>query len=768
MINKFCDVFLRELPGVFIILLSLALFSYIIFFSKRKGRFNICLLSLFFINYLGFVFLTWSGDGVYSLVSSFIYALKLFVADMDFNVLKDFVTDISASKLVLIFASALMIVSPVLGGAFILSFMKDIFKSLSLWFNFSKKIYIFTELNDITYLMAKSIKEKCRIIFLDLNADNKILLKEECEANRFSIMSYSVEKLYTKIENHFTNKIHSIAFTQKISIFFADTNEAKALEKMIGFIENKIENTKKTKKIKTSIYLFSISTEAEMIVDNYKTEHAMKNYDNITLRLIDRAQLISYGILSDNPLYMIDKNLMESNINPSTTNICVSIIGMGNVGMHIAKDILWCGQLTDTSLKLNLIDRKVSCDLQSEFEFKFPELKKPDYDINYYTADVTGEKLTSLISGELASSNYFVISLGNDELNIMTAHHIRINYWRIHKTFPVIVAIVSDDDKYHAVESVFKKMNICLAGSNSQIFSIDKIENNPLYLKAHLVDKAYGSTSSYETFLNSREVIIRSNIAYSIHIDYKLWALTGLNPIKQKRCIDRFIPKANAAYMQKADTYEEIEHRRWMAFQRSEGWISSFKNEDFKDEQTLKEAMQKVKDENISLCKNYTDYLQSHDLSKCKLNQTLFSKQHSCIIDFKYLEMLGEVMKGDKTAYKKSNRQINDKMISIWSQYAKRGVTMYNPKPEDLNDIKLSSDIEELAEILAKNTHEVWAKGRIEEGWVYGEERNDRTKETPCLVPYEELTESEKDYDRRTALETLKLIEKLGFEIKKK
>ena len=89
------------------------------------------------------------------------------------------------------------------------------------------------------------------------------------------------------------------------------------------------------------------------------------------------------------------------------------------------------------------------------------------------------------------------------------------------------------------------------------------------------------------------------------------------------------------------------------------------------------------------------------------------------------------------------------------------------PNPIDTSDVILPEEILELCEKLAENTHEVWAKGRMEQGWVYGKERNDGKKETPCMVPYNELSEAEKDYDRNTAVETLKLIVKLGYKITK-
>ena len=92
---------------------------------------------------------------------------------------------------------------------------------------------------------------------------------------------------------------------------------------------------------------------------------------------------------------------------------------------------------------------------------------------------------------------------------------------------------------------------------------------------------------------------------------------------------------------------------------------------------------------------------------------------------------------------------------------------MYTPKPINTDDVVLSEDILELGELISKNTHEVWSQNRINDGWVYGETRDDAQKRHPCLVPYEALPESEKDYDRSTSLQTLKLIVKLGYQITK-
>ena len=93
---------------------------------------------------------------------------------------------------------------------------------------------------------------------------------------------------------------------------------------------------------------------------------------------------------------------------------------------------------------------------------------------------------------------------------------------------------------------------------------------------------------------------------------------------------------------------------------------------------------------------------------------------------------------------------------------------VYEPYPIHLDDITLDEDLSELQEAIAENAHEIWAKARTDQGWTYGPERNDQKKETPDMVPYCNLPESEKLYDREMAMQTLKLVKKLGFEIKKR
>lgn len=91
----------------------------------------------------------------------------------------------------------------------------------------------------------------------------------------------------------------------------------------------------------------------------------------------------------------------------------------------------------------------------------------------------------------------------------------------------------------------------------------------------------------------------------------------------------------------------------------------------------------------------------------------------------------------------------------------------YIPKPIDTSNVSLPEELKRLVELIAENVHETWAQSRLNQGWTYGERRNDDIKTHPSLIPYEQLSEEEKDYDRNTSVETLKLILKLGFKISK-
>ena len=91
----------------------------------------------------------------------------------------------------------------------------------------------------------------------------------------------------------------------------------------------------------------------------------------------------------------------------------------------------------------------------------------------------------------------------------------------------------------------------------------------------------------------------------------------------------------------------------------------------------------------------------------------------------------------------------------------------YEPNPVNTSEVTLPDEFLELAELLAEHTHDVWAQQRIAEGWVYGNVRDDEKKTHPCLVPYTALPEKEKEYDRNTSQQVLKVLYKMGYRLTK-
>lgn len=89
----------------------------------------------------------------------------------------------------------------------------------------------------------------------------------------------------------------------------------------------------------------------------------------------------------------------------------------------------------------------------------------------------------------------------------------------------------------------------------------------------------------------------------------------------------------------------------------------------------------------------------------------------------------------------------------------------YKPEPIDTSGISLPEELTPLMEMLARNNHENWSQERINQGWVWGPVRDDAKKHHPCLIPYDELSEEEKEYDRITSAQTLKMILSMGFRI---
>ena len=114
-----------------------------------------------------------------------------------------------------------------------------------------------------------------------------------------------------------------------------------------------------------------------------------------------------------------------------------------------------------------------------------------------------------------------------------------------------------------------------------------------------------------------------------------------------------------------------------------------------------------------------------------------------------------------QTPKDRKKNQINKRKERRATETTRDGSLSYEPKHQKLSEIQLPADCN--VEQAAKAIHEKWMAGRLADGWTLGDRRDDGLRTTPCLVPYEQLPESEKAYDRATVEQTTKTLISLGF-----
>ena len=83
----------------------------------------------------------------------------------------------------------------------------------------------------------------------------------------------------------------------------------------------------------------------------------------------------------------------------------------------------------------------------------------------------------------------------------------------------------------------------------------------------------------------------------------------------------------------------------------------------------------------------------------------------------------------------------------------------------DTQGTELPVELEGLLELLSEHVHNGWMDEKVRQGWIHGTELDEGSKRHSSMVPYSDLSEEQKELDRRTVRETLKAILSLGYEV---
>lgn len=529
--------------------------------------------------------------------------------------------------------------------------------------------------------------------------------------------------------------------------------------------------------------------------------------DKTEIKILDSSQLSVQYLLRSSEHHPV--NFVEVDTQTATvkSDLNALIIGFGETGQDALKFLYEFGAFLDKScadekggytfrspFHCDVIDKDMDT-LRPSFLSKVPALMQdagynwhqvddgrwvPDKDsplVTFHTGCFNSETYLNLICQKIVKANYILLALGNDELNLQALSDLMDIAVKLRdkdfRQMRIFVRCYSND--YSKVmmdmENDFNQMfpdnkPVKMFGMEKDIFSYDIIINEDVMKNAEAFyekyrefkkdpkDKTWKERDSekYSYKWESRCKVKRQeqqDINNYLHIGTKLRLAFDVLPNEDlcRKWGDGISFKTEGRnYVINQKEFSEIytnlartEHLRWMASHEMMGYVP-----------------------NADTC--------------CKE----IEKSHNCLVSWEELPAVTEshneadkdypvdYIAYDYIVVKTTFMLELDRLTKEKRTSEITNTSSYIPRPVDTKDVKLPEELETLVEQMSENVHEVWAETRIRQGWTYGEQRNDMQKTHPCLVPYEELPEEEKEYDRNTSIGTLKLIMKLGFKIKKK
>lgn len=550
-------------------MLALSVHSYL---DKDGGSLRVVyvLACLFTATYIAYIpaFLT-SYDLLSGMVGNFVHVLRVISMDADimefYDVINAEIGNVVVAKIYIVLLGILHVALPTISAVTAVTVLLRCFSSMQLFFaNSGKKpIFIFSELNERSLQLAKSLKEiKCDILFS--NSGNDSLNVESDSANKCIFKDESISELNIKIKKR-----------KDIHFFCISENEDESLSYALQLIE-KFSHLSDTAQENIHIYLFSKHQDFSTFIDS--SDKGM-----LDIQCINEYEMLVYDLLDKYPLFQFAKD-----------NIHVLLHGLSYVNVVVLKAIAWCGQLSGFSMKISVAGVNIGKQV-SELKLYAPGLFTDRYSIDFYDCENEKEVIDA-IERNCADANYIVVSDDSDNDTINYGILLRRLFYKLSKGYdrcPPVFCHIKDPSKYKIVDTLAtaetnpkRKMSYDLIpfGSLSEVYSYEKLVDSALEKLAKNVHLAYEEIFSdgeidikaairqYNTF----EVNKRSNRANALHIRYKL-NLLGLD----------YSDESETRSVEMSDYYTEAaveklaisEHDRWMAFLETEGWTPATKED---------------------------------------------------------------------------------------------------------------------------------------------------------------------------------------------
>ena len=483
-------------------------------------------------------------------------SIRLFVIDGDFEIIREFVEKIPEAYRIFFvaFAAILYIGAPITTATVVLSFFKNASAYSKMFFYRNHTFYIFSELNDRSVALAESIFEtnnrKATIIFTDVfENDDEHSYETTLRAKKINAILFK-DDITTIRFNRFSKRND-----KKFFIIGEDENENIKHAIFIAKQYNSFRNC--------DLFVFSSNIETELLLDKI-------GKGNIRIRRINDIRSLIYRNL-DKDGEMIFRNAIDKG--GQFKEINAVLIGLGKHGTEMLKALAWFCQMDGYTLNVDVFDKDKFA--ESKFTAQCPELMSKEFNGVYYPdeaqynirihsgVDTDTIEFTKTIHN-MHDMTYVFVAMGTDEDNIRTAIRMRILAQQAHAN-PAIQAIVYNSDKKKALAGItnFKNQsyNIDFIGDERTCYSVNVVLNSELEqtaLRRHL--KWSDSEDEFFTY----DYNYKSSMASAIHL---------------KTRIKMGVPGADKAEAdltdEERDIIQRIEHRRWNAYMRSEGYIYS-------------------------------------------------------------------------------------------------------------------------------------------------------------------------------------------------
>jgi len=494
-----------------------------------------------------------SMRGLRAFLLSVFHSMQVFTIGCEFDIVKQGMAYCPNDLEVMyqMWATVLFVLAPIFTFGFVLSLFKNLTAYVKYICSYFKEVYIFSELNDRSLALANDIKrnhKKVTIVFTDVFEDNEETSYELADqARKLGAICFKKDLLVLNFRRHASGK--------SISFFTIGSNETENLNQTLKLIH--MYNNRPN----THVYIFSTKIESELLLASVRK-------GEIKVRRVNEVRSLVNRVLYENG-EIIFRSAGETE---TGRKISAVVVGMGRHGTEMVKALSWFGQMDGYKLEINAFDKDPLA--EDKFIALAPELMSPDYngveikgEAQYKIAIHSGIDVTTHSFAEkvkkIADASYVLVALGNDDVNINTAVNLRMHFERI-GVHPVIQAIVYNSQQKNALDGIRNYRNqpydITFIGDMDTSYTETVIIDSELEEEALQRHLKWGNEEEFWTY----EYNYRSSMASAIHMRARI--LCGI-PGADKR-------EENLTEYER-DTIEDLEHRRWNAYMRAEGYVFS-------------------------------------------------------------------------------------------------------------------------------------------------------------------------------------------------